>query len=269
MWPPFEVGHEGFVRALMPIVAGTRASIKAIRAAQPHAEIWLNDGADRYRASTPDLEPLAARLTLEHYAGLDLIEGRATTDSEMYDHLKHSGFDPLTLERYVAEPTPVDVIGLDYYPGTEHLISPRTSLERAPGDWGKRQDYALSADPQAIGIAASFVDYYRRYEKPLYLSETSSDSRRSEWLEYSTHECAGARAKGIPVIGYTWWPLFDHIDWNSGLTTLEGFVCPSGLYHLQPSLDHRSPSPLVPEFKQKIQQGLPTNLKQLQIPLPH
>jgi beta-glucosidase len=70
------------------------------------------------------------------------------------------------------------------------------------------------------------------------------------------------------VLGLTWWPLFDHIDWNSGLTRLVGHVCPSGLYHLRPTVRDRSPSPLVELFRQRVRTGAPQDLGRRTIPLP-
>ncbi len=51
------------------------------------------------------------------------------------------------------------------------------------------------------------------------MSETSThgdDARRSAWLRDSVAAVRRARADNIPVLGYTWWPLLDLIDWSYG-----------------------------------------------------
>ena len=266
-WPPYETGHAGFARSLMPIADGLRRSILAIRAASPQAEIWQNDGADRFRAAVPELQEEARLLTLERYAGLDIIAGLCGKGSETYELLTASGADPASLERWVLEPTPVDVIGLDYYPGTEHLIDQRHG-PRSPYDWGQREDYASSPDREPAGIAETARLYHERYRRPVYIAETSAEKLRPEWLEWSASECARARAAGTPVIGYTWWPLFDHIDWNSGLTRLVGHVCPGGLYHLTPSVRDRSESPMRDAFAAVVAQGAPVDTGRREAPIP-
>ncbi|HEX2864015.1 MAG TPA: family 1 glycosylhydrolase [Deinococcales bacterium] len=266
-WPPFETGHSGFTRSLMPIADGLRRSIQAVREANPRAEIWLNDGGDRFRAAVPELEAEARLLTLERYAGLDIIAGLCGRGTETHELLVGAGADPGVLERWALEPTPADAIGLDYYPGTEHLIDVRSG-PRSAYDWGQREDYASSPDLNPVGLAETARTYFERYGKPVYIAETSAEKLRREWLEWSTSECARARAAGVPVIGYTWWPLFDHIDWNSGLTRQVGHVCPGGLYHLRPTVRDRTASPMRDLYAATVRQGPPVDTGRREAPIP-
>ncbi len=234
-WPPHGVSDLGFAEALVPVLRGLRLSIQGIRAANPRAEIWLNDGADRFRTHLPGLQALAAQLTEQRYAGLDFLHGLVTPHSPLHGLLRRAGMSASELAEARSDPTPADVIGLDYYPGSEHLLR-EASAPRHPGDWGQRADYRLYPDPQPPGLATTLLEYHRRYGRPLYIAETSTDTHREDWLKYVVSEALRARSGGAAVLGATWWPLFDHIDWNTGLTRLEGVVCSSGLYHLGPQL---------------------------------
>jgi hypothetical protein len=63
------------------------------------------------------------------------------------------------------------------------------------------------------------------------------------------------RAQGVPVIGYTWFPLFTMIDWRYrfGNEPLEHFYLELGLYHLNRHEGKRwLPSPLVNKFKSYV-----------------
>lgn len=252
-WFPHALDVAGFARSLWPVLQGLRGSIQAIREVNPQAELWLNDGADRFTAATPELSPLAAQLTELRYAPFDVLHGMLSKDSEVYREL--SAVAGRELDAMLDDPTPADVIGLDYYPGSDHLIFP-PSVAKHPGDWGKREDYRLYPDPHPPGLAATLLEYHRRYGAPLYIAETSTDTRREDWLRWVASEVVKAQAGGADVRGCTWWPLFDHVDWNSGLTRLEGVVCPSGLYHLTPALQDRRESELVPFFREFIRQPL-------------
>ena len=99
------------------------------------------------------------------------------------------------------------------------------------------------------------LEYHQRYGRPLYIAETSTDTRREDWLRYVVSEVVRARSSGAAVLGATWWPLFDHIDWNSGLTQLEGVVCSSGLYHLGPQF-RREESRAAGFFRTFLQEPL-------------
>ncbi len=238
IWPPYLKGPTGFAQMLYTIVEGTRAAIQAIRKANPKAEIWLNDGADFFHPATPDLATEAQARTLERYAPFDLLLGLAKPGQETYQWLKAAGYPEAGLR---ARPVEIDVIGLDYYPETEHQL-----YREADGS------SAIRVAPQPLGMGQTLKDYHTRYGLPLFIAETSATDNPVRWLEYSLSETRQARAAGVPVVAYTWWPLFDFFDWNTLLTRLEGTLCPVGLYRLQPSRSDRQPTPASERFRQAI-----------------
>lgn len=246
IWPPHLQGDEGFARLLEPIVDMLRRGIRAIDRVAPDTEIWLNDGADTFHPATPDLAGEAARRTLQRYAAFDLLLGLARPGQATYEALRAAGYPEHALD---DEPVRVDVIGLDYYPETEHL------LERAP-DGALRTTVAPAPD----GLRAALEAYFARYGRPLFVAESSAsgdDARRRRWIDWNVAEMAAAMRAGVPVVGYTWWPLFDHVDWDSLLTDLRGSVCPAGLYHLSPGLADRSPTDAVDAFRAAAAAGAP------------
>ena len=69
------------------------------------------------------------------------------------------------------------------------------------------------------------------------ITETSavgSDEIRERWLESSVSMIKDVRQSGVPVIGYTWFPLFTMIDWRYRFSSepLENFYLELGLYKL-------------------------------------
>ncbi len=95
-----------------------------------------------------------------------------------------------------------DVLGLDYYPWTEEIHFKRN--RRKVGHY--RGLYQLSKD------------YWARYKKPLLIAETDQAGTieaRLDWMEQTLSDCQRLNAEGIPVIGYTWWPLIDNINWGA------------------------------------------------------
>jgi beta-glucosidase/6-phospho-beta-glucosidase/beta-galactosidase len=242
IWPPYLKGREGFVRMLFPIVEGVRAAIRAIRAANPKAEIWLNDAADFFHPASPDLASEAAQRTLERYTAFDLLLGLARPRQESYEWLRAAGYPEAGLQ---AEPVEVDVIGLDYYPETEH------ELYRAEDG-----TLAIRVASQPLGLARTLADYHTRYGRPLFIAETSATHDPVGWLERTLDQVRQARAGGVWVRGYTWWPLFDFYDWDSLLTRLEGRLCPVGLYRLLPARSDRQPTPVAERFRRAVAEGI-------------
>ncbi len=259
-WPPYELSFEGFVRQLVPLIEGVRTTVAALHEVRPEIEIWLNDGADEFRcaAGSEALEALAFELTNLRFLPLDILLGKTTTDSASWRFLTHHGVDAGWLQECVEKPCRIDVVGIDYYPGSEHEIYLPLG-PKDPGDWGRRSDFAMLPQGEPVGILTILRTYCARYRRPLYLAETSSTSHQEAWLEYCVSEVSQALDEGLPVVGLTWWPLFDHVDWDSGLTRLQGHVSPSGLWHGKPTSADRDPGSLVGSFRKVVKAGRPVS----------
>jgi beta-glucosidase/6-phospho-beta-glucosidase/beta-galactosidase len=104
--------------------------------------------------------------------------------------------------------------------------------------------------------------YWNRYHRPIFVSETASEgslARRSAWLEESIHAVSRVRARGIPLVGYTWWPLFALITWGyrEGEKPPDFYLKQMGLWDLKPT-EHgleRIETPLVDRYRELIAQG--------------
>ncbi|HEU4752433.1 MAG TPA: glycoside hydrolase family 1 protein, partial [Armatimonadota bacterium] len=79
-------------------------------------------------------------------------------------------------------------------------------------------------------------------------------SRRRAWLDGSVEAVRRVRGAGIPLVGYTWWPMFALVAWAYRQTNrppsdyLEQF----GLWDLVPAPDgslERRRTPLVDAFR--------------------
>src|SRR5690606_28548737 len=179
--------------------------------------------------------------TLQRYVAFDLLHGLAVPGHETHEWLVAAGFPRDELERYASEPQAADVIGLDYYPETEHDL-----------DMSADGEPAITKAASPHGLAATALAYHQRYGVPLFVAESSasgSDDVRREWLEWNVREMDRAVAGGAEIVGYTWWPLFDHIDWNTLLVERTGFVCPAGLFHLRPTTSDRLKTDAADRFE--------------------
>ncbi|HYN90166.1 MAG TPA: hypothetical protein VER55_16645, partial [Ardenticatenaceae bacterium] len=145
----------------------------------------------------------------------------------------------------------LDVVGLNFYP-----------------QWSTKQIYVDKAgrvvrrnvEKEGSGFAELIEDFYQRYRAPILITETSakgSHEVRARWLHSSVATIKQLRSDGVPVYGYTWFPLTTMIDWayRKGRRPLEEYRIELGLY----SLNGATPggrweaSPLVEQYRRYVQ----------------
>ena len=81
--------------------------------------------------------------------------------------------------------------------------------------------------------------YYERYRVPLMISETASIGslrRRLDWLDRSVAATRELREEGVPLVGYTWWPMFALVTWayRQGRRPVTEHLAQMGLWDIVP-----------------------------------
>jgi UDP-galactopyranose mutase len=150
-------------------------------------------------ADRPDLARAAADATESQFEAWDMIAG---------------GFHP----DLQGHPRYLDIIGANYYFSNQWQF-PEAAL---PWDQG-------SEDARRVPMSRLLERLYRRYHRPLLISETSHvGAGRGRWISEVAEEVRLARSRGIPVEGICLYPIIDRPDWddpghwhNSGLWDLE------------------------------------------------
>ena len=97
----------------------------------------------------------------------------------------------------------------------------------------------------------------------MIVSETASFEsvgRRMAWLGGSIDAVRSAREEGLPVVGYTWWPMFALITWayRQGRRPAHDHILQMGLWDLEPAPDGslaRVPTPLVDSYRALVARG--------------
>jgi beta-glucosidase len=128
------------------------------------------------------------------------------------------------LEHGIRDPA---LVGINLYP----LFS-RKVLRRSPAGLRVRMPYGSGALVARLGEA-----YCRRYRRPVMITETASAgsvARRAAWLADSLAAVHDLRGRGIPLVGYTWWPLFALVGWayRQGRRPVEAYLVQMGLWDL-------------------------------------
>ena len=228
-WPPFRRGWSGFLDVLFAACRGIARTSRAIAASDPLATVLHVDAGDLYFAADEEARVEAERLEQIAFLPLDLLSGRVDATHPLCSWLLAQGVSEASLREFHEAPLALDAIGINAYP----LLSLKV-LSRLRGRSRVTTPYA---GPEIIEQLAAL--YYTRYGRPLVLSETASDGsveRRAAWLESSVAAVARARACGVPIVGYTWWPLFARVAWayRQGSRPIASYLKQMGLWDLSP-----------------------------------
>jgi beta-glucosidase/6-phospho-beta-glucosidase/beta-galactosidase len=231
VWPPHLTGWRGWTRVVQGVVEGMRTTISALRHANPRSVIVLVEASKPVRTDDPSL---GAEVELERERGFlptDLLLGRVGSSHPLYGWFLEHGADPAWLSAVQENPPMVEMLGVNYYPD----LSPR-ELVRHNGSVVQ-----VAYDGWDEGLADALTSFWERYRLPMLLAETSTgggDQRRGAWLTASTERISSLRGAGVSVAGYTWWPLFDMVDWSfsTGGSSVEEFMIrvpgPNGSFEL-------------------------------------
>ncbi len=209
LWPPYLVGDEGWVRIVLGVASGIQSSIAAIRREDDQAVI-VHVEAARLMESATDLGSLVRQEELRAFLPTDLVLGLVDAGHPLTGWLLASGATPTELDGLRSTPPTIDVLGINYYPDFS-----QRELVRHDGAFAE-----VAVEGGAAGLRMALRAFHDRYGLPLFVSETSTDgddARRIAWLRASVTAVDDLRADGVPVRGYTWWPLYDFVDWSHSI----------------------------------------------------
>jgi len=233
LWPPYLKEDSGYVRILLQIVRGVLNTVEALKQIDPAFIIVQVEATGLSRAIRNDLEPLAIEQQRRGYLFYDLITGSVNPDHPLFDWLLTSGAMAREIEEIAARRIPIEILGMNFYP-----------------QWSTQQIYInrqgrlcfRPIEHDGAGFISLIEDYYQRYRAPIMITETSAlgtDEIRSRWLTESIAAVKSLRFRGIPIVGFTWFPLFTMVDWRYrlGRRPAEYYYIDLGLYKIDPLPD--------------------------------
>ncbi len=251
-WPPFRRGWRGFLEVMVGVCKGIVESSQVLTQVDEENVIVHVDATDLYES--PDAT-LAGEVDLRQqivFLALDLVSGRVTPEHSLYDWLLEKGVAKPDLSWFSANALTIELLGINLYP----LFS-RKILHRAP----RLRIQMPYADGEIVSKLSRL--YYERYKVPIFISETASlgsVKKRLAWLLDSVAATRQARTEGIPLVGYTWWPLFALVTWayRQGEHPPEYYLKQMGLWNLKADDSGdllRVRTPLVDSFKALVHSG--------------
>jgi beta-glucosidase/6-phospho-beta-glucosidase/beta-galactosidase len=256
-WPPYLEGEDGYVKLLLPIIRGMVQTVETVRQADPEAIFVQVEALGWLWTEDERLQAEVERRLAHTYLAFDLFSGRVDTGHLLWPYLRQHGTTENDLAWLQERAVAVDVLGVNLYPwsGGELVMGPDGLAQRR----GELNGYHL---------ADVLRHTWQRYKLPMMITETSARrdvSGRSQWMDETISATAAVRAEGIPVTGYTWFPVMTMIDWEYRRTSkpLADYLLHLGLWDSAFDEDgvlQRHPTPLVEKFRRQVAQGSPRRL---------
>jgi beta-glucosidase len=254
-WPPYLSGDDGYVKLTLALAKGIMLTTQAIKAEQPDAvtvqveALWHTFTSDR------SLEGRAAQHNARQYLCFDLTTGRVNDNYALAQDLGAYRITDADLEWFCHNAVTFDFFGVNFYPWSYGELK-QTSKDSAR---------YVTGEPPGDKIAIVIREAYERYRMPLMITETSAkrDLRgRAQWMDETLETVRSLRQEGIPVVGYTWFPLFTMVDWayRSGRRPLKEYLIHLGLYDSAfdtKGILRRHKTSLIKRYQQHIANPMP------------
>ncbi len=249
-WPPHRQGWRGFVAVMLAACRGIVETVHALRAVDPEILIAHVDATDLYIAETPAFEAEVGHRQDIVFLALDLVSGRIRPGHNLWTWLLKHGATEAVLMWFHEHATDLPLVGINLYP----MFTQKFARATPNGRLRWVMSYASGDIVETLGAM-----YWERYQAPVFISETASVGsvkRRSAWLTDSVAAVGRLRGRGVPLVGYTWWPLFALVTWayRQGTRPPEFYLKQMGLWDLDGDL-RRVRTPLVDQFRALAERG--------------
>ncbi len=251
LWPPYLRGDGGYTRIMMQLARGMVRTVEALKSIDPGARMVHVEAAGLTRAEVPELQVLAEESQAQVFLSYDLVSGRVDSNHLLYPWLVRNGASLHDLAELKRRAVPLDIVGLNFYP---QWSTTELHLDRA----GRMRSRVVEKD--GAGFAELLAEAHRRYDVAVMVTETSARGThgvRLRWMKESLAAIKQLRERGVPVVGYTWFPMMTMFDWRYrfGTRPAEKYRIELGLYVLdQASGTQRwQVTPLVACFRNHIE----------------
>jgi beta-glucosidase/6-phospho-beta-glucosidase/beta-galactosidase len=218
-WNERLASDRAFVRALKNCCSATDRAMRAILEVKEDATFIQAESTEYFHAEDPGCQHLAAFYNEKRFLSLDLLYGYPVT-ATMYEYLLDNG---MTREEYHwfanNQFRALCIMGNDYYRTNEHVV---------------HADGTTSPAGEVFGYYVITEQYYHRYHLPVMHTETNLPvvEEAPHWLRKQWANMHRLKMDGVPICGFTWYGVVDHVDWDTALREVNGHVNEVGLADL-------------------------------------
>ncbi|MCL4298505.1 MAG: family 1 glycosylhydrolase [Anaerolineae bacterium] len=246
-WPPYFTDERGQTRLILQLVRGQQLAMQRLRAIVPGCTLVAVEALNWHYTRQAELQPLLDQWLDARFLSFDLVTGQLTPQQHSYRYLVAQGSSEAEIEQILAQAQLFDWFGVNFYPwsgGEVSLTSKGTYRVNRRSLTGRHLEPLLQLA-------------YQKSRLPLLVTETSAKSNvagRTRWMAETLAAVGRSQTAGLPVIGYTWFPVFSMIDWRYRLDRrpLSKHLLHLGLWDCQldeTGILQRHETPLVAEYR--------------------
>ena len=211
-----------FVTAMKHMCKANILAEEAILKEQPAALFVQSESTSYFHPATPEAHHHSYWENERRFLALDLCYGHDVSGA-MHEYLRENG---VSLEEYHwflhhgRKMTPQCIMGNDYYPDNEYLVTPDGRDTQSMGE--------------VFGYYVITHQYYERYRLPVMHTETNRRDHEDDaekWLQKQWRNVVQLKQDGVPILGFTWYSLIDQTDWDTGLREINYHTNPCGLFN--------------------------------------
>jgi beta-glucosidase len=239
-WAPYLTGGAGYVQVMIQLALGIQQTVQAIRAVDPDAVMFAVEAMGYYAPLSPAAVPVAKAKLHRDLVCWDLVHGTVDESHACFGWLTEMGTSLETLAALRSNAVKMDVLGVNFYPWSSKTVDVVDG--KVVDGWGKWDGHLL---------ANLLQDCHEYTQAPMWVTETSAHGAgagsktgavldhwpelRIEWLDGTMEACAQVRKEGLPLLGYTQFPLFSMVDWlyRDGTGSVEDYLINLGMYDVK------------------------------------
>jgi dTDP-4-dehydrorhamnose reductase len=249
LWYPHGRDASTFARALVVQCRAIVLAMRAIRVVNPRAALVQTEDLGQTHA-VPTLAYQAAFENERRWLTFDLLCGDLDRSYPLWGYLVDAGVSERELAWFQDNPCPPECVGLNHYVTSERFLDDDLAAypDRPIGGNGRHRYVDIEAvrgcPAQVEGFTSILLQAWRRYHRPLALTEVHIGCTREEQLRWLLEAWDGAEraaAAGADVQAVTAWALLGSYDWDSLVTRAAGTYEPG-------AFDLRGPVPRPTEL---------------------
>ncbi|MEO6638768.1 MAG: family 1 glycosylhydrolase [Ginsengibacter sp.] len=226
LWYPHKKNDVCFAKMLLNQVKGIILAMQEIRKINSDAKLVQTEDLSK-TYSTSSLKYQASFENERRWSTYDLLCGKLEKGHAMWNYFRRLGITESSLEFFLENSTPPDIMGLNYYVTSERFLD--DDLTRYPSHTHGGNEIQEFADVEAIrvnhgnpfGLKVLLEEAWERYGLPVAVTEVHLNAGREDqlrWLHEIITACHEALETGVNVKAVTFWSLFGAYGWNELLT---------------------------------------------------
>lgn len=205
-WPPYLVEENCQARLLLQLVRGQQLTMQRLRATVPGCVLVAVEALSWFYSPRRGLQTQLNNWLDQRFLSFDLVTGQLSPEQPGYQYLLAHGSNKAEIEAVLTKAQPFDWFGVNFYPWSGGKVR-----QDSQGKYHVKRNSLTGQD-----LACVLQLAYQKSHLPLMVTETSAksdESGRARWMAETLDAVNCSRLAGLPVIGYTWFPVFTMIDW--------------------------------------------------------